>query len=171
VSAAVDIEGAESIPANQPVYNETASELINLFVELRAASVAKGWKHFQISLDNPIYAGQPLLTPAYDLAGLAEHIDFFVPMGYDMNGMGTVVRHEGRCAGDGAYCYFPPIGPKHCITDNSTCVNHGGCEGYGGDGSTADANSPLPGLRMAMKQYIGLGVKMDQIVLGLPWCE
>ena len=31
--------------------------------------------------------------------------------------------------------------------------------GFGGDGSTASANAPLPGLEMAMKQY------SDQVLL------
>ena len=52
-------------------------------------------------------------------------------------------------------------------SDNSTCVVDG-CDGYGGDGSTASANSPLPGLRIGMKQYASQGVPMDKIVLGLP---
>ena len=53
-----DIEGAEAVPAN------TAAGLVNLFREMRLASVQRGWEHFQISLDNPIYAGQPQLAIA-----------------------------------------------------------------------------------------------------------
>lgn len=75
-----DIEGAEGVP------NNTAAGLVRLFKELREASLAFGFKHFQVSLDNPIYPGQPQLAIAYNLTGLAEHIDFFMPMGYDMNG-------------------------------------------------------------------------------------
>ena len=97
-------------------YN-TAAAFVRFFKELREASVARGFKHFQISIDNPIYAGQPQLAVAYNLSGLAEHIDFFMPMGYDMNGvsaaaplassfakpeaaaaqMGTIVRNIGGC--------------------------------------------------------------------------
>ena len=65
----------------------TAAAFVRFFKELREASVARGFKHFQISIDNPIYAGQPQLAVAYNLSGLAEHIDFFMPMGYDMNGV------------------------------------------------------------------------------------
>lgn len=70
-----DIEGAEAVP------NNTAAGLVRLFKELRDASVAYGFKHFQISLDNPIYAGQPQLAIAYNLSGLSGQIDFFMPMG------------------------------------------------------------------------------------------
>ena len=55
-----------------------AAGLVRLFQELREASVVYGFKHFQISLDNPIYAGQPQLAVAYNLSGIAEHIDFFM---------------------------------------------------------------------------------------------
>ena len=79
-----DVEGAEAVPYH------TAPAFVRFFKELREASVARGFKHFQISIDNPIYAGQPQLAVAYNLSGLAKHIDFFMPMGYDMNGMGTM---------------------------------------------------------------------------------
>ena len=44
-------------------------------------------------------------------------------------------------------------------------------EYFGGDGTVASANSPLPGLKMAMQQYADQGVSMDKIVLGFPWCK
>ena len=33
----------------------------------------------------------------------------------------------------------------------------------------ADANSPLPGLKISLAQYVANGIAPDKIVLGLPW--
>ncbi len=52
-------------------------------------------------------------------------------------------------------------------SDGSPCTAYPGgpCTGFGGDGTIASANSPLPGLKMAMQQYADQGVPMDKIVL------
>eukprot|EP01050_Picozoa_sp_SAG11_P028446 SAG11_NODE_7600_length_1123_cov_1.261719_2_plen_251_part_01 len=169
MSCPQDVEGAEAVPYH------TAPALVRFFEELREASVARGFKHFQISIDNPIYAGQPQLAVAYNLSGLAQHIDFFMPMGYDMNGMGQIVRNIGGCFKEKE---VKPGVPNFCMrhglmncSDGSPCTAYPGgpCTGFGGDGTVASANSPLPGLKMAMQQYADQGVSMDKIVLGLPW--
>jgi hypothetical protein len=96
-------------------------------------------------------------------------------MGYDMNGMGVIVRNIGGCfeqmtpAGTPPFCM---VGGIFNCSDGSPCTTYpgGACTGYGGDGTVASANSPLPGLKMAIKQYADQAVPMDKIVLGLP-CE
>ena len=68
-----------------------------------------------------------------DLAGISEQIDFFMPMGYDMNGMGAIVRNIGRCSSNGkTFCLMK--GLDNC-TDGSLCEPYNeSCTGYGGDG-------------------------------------
>ena len=65
---------------------------------------------------------------------------------------------------------MPPFCMLHGImncSDGSPCTAYPGgpCTGFGGDGTVASANSPLPGLKMAMRQYAEQGVSMDKIVL------
>jgi GH18 family chitinase len=80
-------------------------------------------------------------------AELSKYIDFWIPMGYDMNGMASPMTQ--------GYEPWPPgsipgaVGPY--------------------DSGMADANSPLPGLAISLKEYIGNGIPAGQIVLGLPW--
>jgi hypothetical protein len=45
-----------------------------------------------------------------------------------------------------------------------------GTHAYGGFGSVADANSPLPGILDSIDQFDSLGIPRDQIVVALPWC-
>ena len=67
-------------------------------------------------------------------------------------------------------CRVPNFCMLHGImncSDGSPCTAYPGgpCTGFGGDGTVASANSPLPGLKMAMRQYAEQGVSMDKIVL------
>lgn len=41
---------------------------------------------------------------------------------------------------------------------------------YGGYGSVADANSPLPGILDSIDQFDNLGIPRNQVVVALPWC-
>ena len=126
----IDIEGAETCPG-------TADGLTLLMQELRDAG-NKYNPRFQISFATPVYVGQPQLSRGYDWKALAQIVDFFIPMGYDMNGMGAIVRRMN-------------------IT------------GYGGDGTMADANSPLPGLLDSLGQFADLGVPASKVTMGVGW--
>ena len=126
----IDIEGAETCPG-------TAAGLTLLMQELRAAGTEYN-PQFQISFATPVYVGQPQLSKGYDWQALAQVVDWFIPMGYDMNGMGAIVRRMN-------------------IT------------GYGGDGTMADANSPLPGLLMSLGQFADLGVPASKVTMGVGW--
>jgi hypothetical protein len=84
-----DIEGAEVIAQN------TAKGLIALISELRTQGRKRISPHFQISFDNAMLGDFPGLQHAYDVHGLAEVVDFFVPMAYDQNGLGQLARSLG----------------------------------------------------------------------------
>lgn len=71
--------------------------------------------------------------------------DFFIPMCYDLNGMGPIVRADA--------------------------THMGNISVYGGHGWTADANSPLPALLDSVAQFDYIGVPRTQVVVGMPWCK
>ena len=72
-----DIEGAEVIPQN------TARGLIALLKELGERGRERISPHFQISFCNAMLGDFPGLQHAYDIRGLAEVIDFFMPYAID----------------------------------------------------------------------------------------
>eukprot|EP01052_Picozoa_sp_SAG31_P004608 SAG31_NODE_192_length_20788_cov_8.938083_10_plen_328_part_00 len=170
-----DIEG------NEAIANNTAQHLIDFLWELRVEA-EKTNPHFQLSFETPIYVAQPSLAHANDWSNMIMPkgpVDFYIPMGYDMNGMGAIVRGIGVCSSSTSTEF------KQCWCgqwqSNTTCATKSwsGCDdgsictnalvtGYGGDGHVADANSPLPGLVMSLEQFKDVGVPMDRIVVGLP---
>eukprot|EP01052_Picozoa_sp_SAG31_P000610 SAG31_NODE_17_length_35773_cov_25.999271_35_plen_291_part_00 len=107
---AVDIEGAEAVllDGHYETYTfsigggktqiinttKTADGLTALLTELKREGRKRIAPHFQLSFCYPVYPAQPQLAVAYDIAAISRVVDFFVPMGYDMNGMGAMSRTQ-----------------------------------------------------------------------------
>ena len=100
---------------------QRSRDALSLYVKELSEALRRAIPGAQLSFDVGILPnGQ---SSYYDHRGLANHVDFLVPMAYDEN--------------------WGSVTPK--------------------------ANCPLSGLTLGLQQYHALGVRMESIVVALPW--
>jgi hypothetical protein len=109
-----DLEGNEGVAAlNFSEYGVNRTEdfapgLTNLVRLMKQEGLKKN-PRFQLSFCAPIYCNQTAWLAATDIKAMDEYVDFWIPMGYDMNGMGSpmtqgydhgllMIRARGRLA-------------------------------------------------------------------------